>query len=307
MTREKVTIIDGGIGRELERRGAAFKQPEWSALAMMESPGVVKEVHKAFIKSGASVITTNSYALVPFHIGNELFKKQGKSLATIAGQTACAAVNETLPPTRVAGSIPPLFGSYRPDLYRPERVIEIATPLIEGLSLYVDLWLCETQSLIDEPVRIKSLVDQLDLSAKPFWVSFTLDDSHLNREPVLRSGESLVDAIRKMVDAKVDAVLFNCCQPEVISRAIDVTRDQLTHLNAEHIEIGAYANAFPPQSQDAKANETLNEIRPDLTPSSYLSWAQKWVQEGATLIGGCCGIGPEHISVLSEKLVGAYA
>jgi S-methylmethionine-dependent homocysteine/selenocysteine methylase len=303
MTKGKVTIIDGGIGRELERRGVAFKQPEWSALAMMESPGMVKEVHKSFIKSGASVITTNSYALVPFHIGEVLFKKQGQSLATIAGQTACAAVNETRPHTRVAGSIPPLFGSYRPDLYRPERVVEIATPLIEGLSSYVDLWLCETQSLIEEPVRIRSLVDQLAPSRKPFWVAFTLDDSHLNREPALRSGESLVDAVREMVNAKVDAVLFNCCQPEVISQAIKVTLDRLARLDAGHIQIGAYANAFSPQTKDAKANEDLNEIRADLTPSSYLNWAQKWVRDGATLIGGCCGIGPEHIAVLSEKLV----
>nr|WP_321396522.1 homocysteine S-methyltransferase family protein [uncultured Desulfobacter sp.] len=303
MTRDNVTIIDGGIGRELERRGAVFKQPEWSALALMETPDLVKEVHKAFIKSGASVITSNSYALVPFHIGEDLFKKQGKSLAIIAGQTACAAVSETRPHTRVAGSIPPLFGSYRPDLYRPERVAEIATPLIEGLSLYVDLWLCETQSLTDEPIRVKALVDQLDRSAKPFWVAFTQDDSHLNPEPILRSGESLVDAVSKMVNAKVDAILFNCCQPEVISQAIEVTREQLAILNAEHIEIGAYANAFSPQPKDAKANETLNEIRADLTPLSYLNWAQKWVQEGATLIGGCCGIGPEHIHVLSEKFI----
>ncbi|WP_035239915.1 homocysteine S-methyltransferase family protein [Desulfobacter vibrioformis] len=309
MTTGKVTILDGGIGRELERQGAPFKQPEWSALAMIEAPWAVKQIHKAFIASGASVITTNSYALVPFHIGEEQFKKQSRTLAAGAGKTARAAVNETRiktrPRTRVAGSIPPLFGSYRADLYRPERVVEIATPLIEGLCPYIDLWLCETQSLIDEPVRIKSLTDHLDISGKPFWVSFTLDDLHLNREPVLRSGESVADAVKAMVHAKVDAVLFNCCQPEVISQAIKVTRHQLARLGAGDIEIGAYANAFPPQSEDAKANEELNDMRRDLTPLSYLNWARKWVREGATLIGGCCGIGPEHISVLSENLVGA--
>jgi len=305
MTRGKVTIIDGGIGRELERRGAAFKQPQWSALAMMETPWMVKEVHKAFIASGASVITTNSYALVPFHLGEEQFRKQSRNLATIAGQTACTAVNETRPNTRVAGSIPPLFGSYRADLYRPERVVEIATPLIKGLSQYVDLWLCETQSLIDESVRIKSLIDYLDLSIKPFWVAFTLNNLHLNCEPMLRSGESLADAVKEMVNAKVDAVLFNCCQPEVIGQAIKATRSQLAHLGVKNIEIGAYANAFSPQTEDAQANKKLNSIRTDLTPSSYLNWAQEWVQQGATLIGGCCGIGPEHIAVLSKKLVHA--
>jgi len=302
MATGNVTILDGGIGRELERQGAPFKQPEWSALAMMEAPWVVKTVHKAFIASGASVITANSYALVPFHIGEEKFKTQSRALATSAGKTARAAVNETRTPTRVAGSIPPLFGSYRADLYRPERVVEIATPLIEGLSPYIDIWLCETQSLIDEPLRIKSLTDHPDVPDRPFWVSFTLDDLHVNREPVLRSGESVASAVKAMASAKVDAVLFNCCQPEVISQAIRVTRTQLARLGAQNIEIGAYANAFPPQPEDAEANQALNEVRGDLTPLSYLNWSRKWVEEGATLIGGCCGIGPEHISVLSEKL-----
>ncbi|MCW4627989.1 homocysteine S-methyltransferase family protein [Marinomonas rhodophyticola] len=72
------TILDGGMGRELERRGAPFKQPEWSALAMMEAPSIVKAVHQSYINSGSRVITTNSYALVPFHIGEKVFKERGK-------------------------------------------------------------------------------------------------------------------------------------------------------------------------------------------------------------------------------------
>jgi len=302
VTTGKITILDGGMGRELEKRGAPFKQPEWSALAMMVTPEIVKEVHKAFIASGASVITTNSYALVPFHIGEKRFKDQGRALAICAGKMARAAVNETKTCIRVAGSIPPLFGSYRADLYRSERVVEIAPPLIEGLRTHVDLWLCETQSLIDEPIRIKSLIDRLDKQKKPFWVSFTLEDSPLTKEPLLRSGESVVDAVKAMVDANVNAILFNCCQPEVISQSVKTTQHQLASLGAKNIEIGAYANAFPPQPQDATANEGLNELRADLTPSSYLDWARKWIQDGATLIGGCCGIGPEYIAVLSEKL-----
>ena len=302
MTTGKITILDGGMGRELEKRGAPFKQPEWSALAMMVAPEIVKEVHKAFIANGASVITTNSYALVPFHIGEKRFKDQGKALATCSGKMARAAVTETQTCTRVAGSIPPLFGSYRADLYRSKRVVEIASPLVEGLGTHVDLWLCETQSLIDEPIRIKSLIDQLDMQNKPFWVSFTLEDSQLSNEPLLRSGESVVDAVKAMVDANVDAILFNCCQPEVISQSVKTTQHHLASLGAKNIEIGAYANAFPPQPKDATANEGLNELRADLTPSSYLDWARQWIQDGATLIGGCCGIGPEHIAVLSEKL-----
>ncbi len=298
----KITILDGGMGRELKQRNAPFKQPEWSALAIMDAPGIVKEIHGDYIASGASVITTNSYALVPFHIGEKRFTDQGKSLADIAGKTAREAVSKTQASIRVAGSIPPLFGSYRADLYQPEQVVDIATPLIEGLRTHVDLWLCETQSLIDEPIRIKSLIDHLDMQNKPFWVSFTLEDSQANTIPRLRSGESVIDAVKAMVDVKVDAILFNCCQPEVMSRAIKATQGQLTSLGAMDIKIGAYANAFSPQPKDAKANEELNQLRTDLTPSSYLNWARQWVQDGATLIGGCCGIGPRHIAVLSKEL-----
>lgn len=291
------------MGRELERRGAPFRQPEWSALAMIEAPEIVKEVHKDFIKSGAGVITTNSYALVPFHLGEERFHNQGRALAASAGQIACAAVDETDAKVRVAGSIPPLFGSYRADLYQPERVSEIATPLIEGLSPYVDLWLLETQSLIAESVSVKSSIDRLDQEKKPVWVSFSLQDAEPTREPLLRSGESVLEAVKAMSGLGVNAILFNCCQPEVISKAINITRKTLASLNAQEVEIGAYANAFSPQLRDATANEDLNEVRADLTPSSYLKWAQQWRQEGATLIGGCCGIGPEYIAMLSENLL----
>lgn len=297
-----ITILDGGMGRELEHRGAPFRQPEWSALAMMEAPEMVKEVHKDFINSGAQVIMTNSYALVPFHIGEQRFRERGEELAVAAGRAARAAVEETHTSARVAGSIPPLFGSYRADLYLPERVAEIATPLINGLSAYVDLWLCETQSLIDEPKRVKELIDSLDKERKPFWVSFTLEDSEPTSQPLLRSGQPVAEAVTAMAGVGVDAILFNCCQPEVIADALQVTRSELSSINAEKIEIGAYANAFPPQPKDATANEGLDSMRADMTPVSYLDWAQQWQNQGATLIGGCCGIGPAHIAMLAEKL-----
>ena len=303
MSNSRVTILDGGMGRELERRGAPFKQPEWSALALMEAPEIVKEVHKDFIRNGAGVISTNSYALVPFHIGEELFQNRGRALAASAGRIACEAVEETQSNSRIAGSIPPLFGSYRADLYQPRRVAEIATPLLEGLRPYVDLWLCETQSLLAEAISVRLLIDRLDNEKIPVWISFTLEDAEVTREPLLRSGEPVVDAVKAMSALNIEAILFNCCQPEVIGDAIQVTQDTLASLGGYKIQIGAYANAFSPQPKNAMANEGLDEMRVDLTPASYLNWAQQWRQKGATLIGGCCGIGPEHIALLTEKLV----
>ena len=300
MTTHTLTLLDGGMSRELTRIGAPFQQPEWSALAIIEAPEKVTQAHNNFIQSGANIITTNSYALVPFHIGEERFAQSAKSLAATAGQAAKDAVIQNNIGTKIAASLPPMFGSYRPDLYQADQLSRIATPLIEGLAPYADLWLIETQSLIQEALDINTLINQIDDQRKPVWVAFTLEDEKPTEQAVLRSGESVEDAVKAMLEVHITGILFNCCQPEVIEKAIDVTLNILKKQNANHVQVGAYANAFAPQTKDAQANEELSEVREDLTPISYLEWAKKWQQQGATLIGGCCGIGPEHIAQLKQ-------
>ena len=298
MDTKDLWVLDGGMGRELARRGAPFRQPEWSALALMEAPETVREVHQAYAASGARVITTNSYALVPFHIGAERFAAEGERLAALAGQLAREVADEQ-GAVQVAGSLPPLFGSYRADLFDAGRVSELATPLIRALSPHVDLWLAETMSLIAEPLALKAL---LPGDGKPFWVSFTLEDEAPGSEPTLRSGERVADAVTALASAGVDAILFNCCQPEVIEGALKVAGAVLQALGRTDIRLGAYANAFPPQPKEATANDGLDEIRADLGPQDYLGWAERWRAVGANLIGGCCGIGPEHIQALASRL-----
>lgn len=299
MDKQDLWVLDGGMGRELARRGAPFRQPEWSALALMEAPETVREVHQAYATSGARVITTNSYALVPFHIGEARFAAQGEALAALAGQLARGVADEQGGAVKVAGSLPPLFGSYRADLYQAERVSELATPLIRALSPHVDLWLAETMSLIAEPLALKALLPE---DGKPFWVSFTLEDEAPGSEPTLRSGERVADAVAALASAGVDAILFNCCQPEVIEGALKVAVAALQVQGHTDVRLGAYANAFPPQPKEATANDGLDEIRGDLGPLDYLGWAERWRRAGANLIGGCCGIGPEHIEALASRL-----
>lgn len=291
----QITILDGGMGRELARRNAPFKQPEWSALALYEAPPAIRQVHQDFISAGAEVITTNSYAVVPFHIGENRFQADALTLATLAGKLAKQAVENSGKNAKIAGSLPPLFGSYRFDLFQASQVKRVAIPLIEGLSPYIDFWLFETQSHSQEPL---SVIPLLPKDNRPVWVSFTLQDEEPSDIPCLRSGESVAEAVKAVIEQGVQAVLFNCCQPEVIEQAITVAKQTI---GEKAVQLGAYANAFPPQPKDATANDGLDEIRQDLDPSAYLSWAKKWVAQGATIIGGCCGITPEHIQVLARN------
>ena len=292
-----IHILDGGMGRELEKVGAPFKQPEWSALALMQAPELVREVHTHFLNAGATVITTNAYALVPFHIGETAFNEQAFSLAESAAKLAREAVTfqqHKSDKLSVAGCVPPAFGSYRPDLFDAGRVAEILTPLIKAQAPFVDVWLIETACSIEEAKAVVSLIKRL--SSLPIWLSFSLQNRASSNEPVtLRSGE-LLEEITPLLN-HVDSVLFNCSQPEEMESALAITRQ----LN-EKIATGAYANSFSERKRQHEANAILSELRGDITPQRYADYAQSWIAAGASIIGGCCGIGPEHIKAISDSV-----
>lgn len=297
-----ITILDGGMGRELKRSGAPFRQPEWSALALIEAPETVEAVHRAYCAAGARVITTNSYALVPFHIGQERFGRDGLELAARAGQVARTAADD-FTGVRVAGSLPPVCGSYRPDLFDPAAAAPLLAVLIEGLAPHVDLWLAETLSALDEA---RAVIARLGDDPRPLWLSFTLADGPGDRAAPgqLRSGEDIEQAVHLAAEAGVQALLFNCSQPEVMQGALQRARAEADRLGAA-LQLGVYANAFPPQSDDAAANDTLMPLRADLDPAGYLGWVEQWIETGAGIVGGCCGIGPEHIAAIAAQVKAA--
>jgi S-methylmethionine-dependent homocysteine/selenocysteine methylase len=286
-----ITILDGGMGRELQRLGAPFRQPEWSALALMEGPEFVVQAHDSFAQAGAQVISTNSYAVVPFHIGEALFVERGAELAGKAGKLARDVANRH--GLSVAASLPPVLGSYRPDLFEVEAARTILSVLIAGLSPFADLWLAETLSTLGEAELVGEM---LVGDRRPLWLSFTLKDEG---SAMLRSGEAIEEAV--MVARKLDAkaLLFNCSAPEVMEEAVQRAK---AARGSETMEIGVYANGFTHSEQEVEANAGLRQIRDDLDPPHYLQWAKKWIAAGATMVGGCCGIGPEHIRALAEGL-----
>ena len=135
------------------------------------------------------------------------------------------------------------------------------TPLVQGLAPHVDLWLAETQSSI---VEARAIHAGLPKDGKPFWLSFTLKDEDTDDVPRLRSGEPVAQAAEAAAQLGVQVLLFNCSQPEVIGDAVDVAQSVISRLGQD-IAIGAYANAFPPQPKEAKANDGLDELRADGT------------------------------------------
>jgi S-methylmethionine-dependent homocysteine/selenocysteine methylase len=284
-----IAILDGGMGRELQRLGAPFKQPEWSALALMEAPDFVTKAHEGFAQAGAKVISTNSYAVVPFHLGETRFQERGAELARVAGKIARDVADRH--GLIVAGSLPPVLGSYRPDLFEGEAARAILSVLIEGLTPFVDIWLAETLSALCEAELVG---DMLTNDARPLWLSFTLNDEG---SAMLRSGETIEDAVSLARQLSAKAIMFNCSAPEVMEDAVKRAKAEL---GSDTMDIGVYANGFAHSETHVDANAGLRQIRDDLDPLHYLGWAKAWVAAGATMVGGCCGIGPDHIRALAQ-------
>lgn len=290
------TILDGGMGRELLRIGAPFRQPEWSALALTEGPDRVVEAHRNFIDAGATVITSNSYAVVPFHIGAERFAAEGQSLADTAGRLAREAASGASHDVRVAGSLPPLFGSYEPDLFDAAAAPDIIDPLVDGLRHHVDLWLAETLGSITEAYEVRRGLDRAG-DTKRLWISYTLHRSETGK---IMSGESVADATAAALDLGATAVLFNCSPAEMITEAVRIAVAGAGTAAA----VGGYANRFVAHHNDevSAANDGLSRFRDDLDPDTYCVMAGQWIDDGATIVGGCCGIEPAHIAALAASV-----
>ncbi|CZF81762.1 homocysteine methyltransferase [Grimontia sp. AD028] len=285
-------LLDGGMGRELQRIGAPFSQPLWSAQALIEAPDCVYQAHQNFIDAGCDVITVNSYACVPFHLGEQRYQEQGFELAESAAQIARRAADDSEKNVKVAGCIPPVLGSYRPDLFSAEKARTIIQTLVDAQAGYSDVWIAETISLIEE---FETIFDVLKTTNQPAYFAFSLMDTEID-QPRLRSGESVADAIRVVCERGVDGVLFNCSQPEVMLDAIAVAKNIIEE-SGKDISLGAYANGFTAIHSDHEANDSLTKVR-DLSADEYAAFVRAWLDAGSNIVGGCCAIFPEHIAYL---------
>ena len=231
--------------------------------------------------------------MVPFHIGEERFTQRGAELIRLSGQLAQQVKQASDQKVLVAAGIPPVFGSYKPEEFVHDDAVAMLEIFKENLLPYTDIVLAETQSSIAEVTAIQSVFGDCD---QPLWISVTLEDEPLSSiESRLRSGELLSDVLGKIDFECVDAVLFNCSQPEVMAEAIKLA----VELMPSGKDIGVYANGFRPITNNIEANDGYSTLREDLTPKDYLEFAQHWKLLGATMVGGCCGIGPDHIALLS--------
>ena len=294
----QTALLDGGMGRELRSRGVKILDTIWSANGLLVAPEIVRQIHIDYITAGANIITTNTYGVIRANLAKEGIESRFAELNTLACTLALEARETAGRSVLIAGSLPPLGGSYRPDLVGELKEITPAyQEQTELLAPHVDLLLCETMSSAAEA---KAAAQAACQTGKPVWVAWTL---HEDRSGRLRSSETITEAAAALHDLPVSGYLANCCAPESITRAIP----ELVETGAEYT--GGYANTFKPVPEDweldgHKQTDGSLELRSDLDPDSYAEYVAGWLNAGATVIGGCCGTRPAHIARLREMLDG---
>ena len=288
----EIILLDGGMGQELVARSGDAPTPLWATRVMMDHPGMVRDIHAAYFAAGASVATTNTYAIHHDRLERVDLDPMFHALhlrALVEAHEARAAHGRGM----IAGSMGPLVASYRPEVTEP---VAVAAPkyaeIAAILGPHVDVILCETMASIEQAM---GAAQGAQAAGRPVWVSVSVDDNDGGR---LRSGEAVGDLAQVLARYPVAAVLANCSVPEAMAAA-------LAGLAPLRLPFGAYANGFTHISgnflKDASTVADLTH-RHDLTPEKYADFAMDWVAMGATIVGGCCDVGPDHIRHLADRL-----
>jgi len=286
----RITILDGAMGTELRARGAVvpdYRSSAWSAMALLHDPATVRQVHADYIAAGADVITANNYAVVPKLLARAGMEDRLEELTGTACQLALEArAASGRPEVRVAGSLPPLDTTYDADLVGSDQQLHATYLRIARLlAPHVDFVIAETLTTVREAVAAARAAAECGLR---IWVSWNL---RLDA-PLIRGGESLEQGIAALQSLPVEGYMVNCVPTGLVPPALGLMR-----LCTDR-PLGAYANSCEKAADQAALDK---HAAPILSPQEYVAASERWVEAGATWIGGCCDTSPAYIAALARR------
>jgi S-methylmethionine-dependent homocysteine/selenocysteine methylase/SAM-dependent methyltransferase len=286
---EQCVVLDGGVATELQRNEATIDQELWGTWALYRAPKAVFDVHAAYVATGCNVISTDTWSILSasereFQSGASAHwmdvARLGVRLARRAideggrsGECAVAfTISEEINSPRRRGTI---------DLLR--RVFDEEPP---------DLVLLETLTLIREPETFET-VEQLLAMGFPLWLSFRrcrhgvcgVFGQHWGPP----EGDLFGRAAKQFEDMGVEALMINCLPVDHVPGMLSWLRDFTT------MPLGVYPNLGHLAGRRWRFDDTVDA-------AAYARLALEWREEGAQLIGGCCGVTPDHIAALVQAV-----
>ena len=277
-------ILDGATGTELERRGADTSTPIWSAMALLDAPEIVEQVHRDYLDAGAEVIITNTFRTHRCNLEKLGMGDEAARLTTLAVSIAQKAMRASGRQAWVAGSMAPLEDSY--STAKPssrQEYLRAHTEMARNLAAAsVDLLLIETMKDIAEA---EAAAEAASATGLPFGVSFICKP-----DGNLLSGEMIADAVKTVEPHGPAFFGINCTPAPTLHVALKELRA------VTRLPIAVYAN-----SGHTDDYQTWGETEAT-QPAAYCQFAELWIKLGAHLVGGCCGTRPEHIQAIAHAV-----
>lgn len=293
-------ILDGGLATELEAQGYKLNSKLWSAELLLNQPQAIINAHRAYYEAGANCAITASYqATLAGFMSLGLNAEQAQDLILSSVRLAIAARSEYLAqhpdnnrPLLVAASVGPYGaplgdGSEYTGNYgvSDASLVELHQQRLQWLDQSgADVLACETIPSLQEAKVLHSLLAQCQT---PAWVTFSCQDGqHLN------DGSPIADCARLFAQhPTVKAIGVNCSSPQYINELISCIRQA-----APQLAIVVYPNSG--EHYEASTNSWHGTASPQECGEAAASWQQS----GASIIGGCCRMGPEHIRQIQQHL-----
>lgn len=292
--RQRVLLLDGAMGTELDRRGVSTALPLWSARALIERPEVVRQIHLDYLLAGADIVTTNTFRTTRRTMRTAgVAEDRAAPLTALAVQLAQEARDAAgRPESLIAGSLAPLEDCYSPWL-TPPAAIATAEHREQAAWLAtagVDLLMVETMPTSAEAEAALTAALATGLPVTVGFVCEVEPRSPTERAVRLLSGEPLTEAVDRLQPYAPAAFLVNCAAPAVITRGLKALAA------ATDRPIGGYANLGTVDPVSGWHSDD------SVTADDYAVPAQAWIDAGARIIGGCCGTTIRHTAGLRRLL-----
>ena len=294
----EVIILDGATGTEIERLGVTLRDDVWCAMATATHPDVVRTVHENYIRAGAEIVTTNTYASCRQYLDNGGLGHKSDDLCGRSTELAIEAREAAgYADVFVAGSIAAI-GAWA-DMDEAQMRGDFARQAEVFAKSGADLVLLEMLGA-DSPTTIAA-IEESAKAGLPVWVAISCmdeDDSpgvffgvrQSRAGPGNRYGAGTFGESAAEIKQAGGDVFF------VFHSHTNIAREALRQLR-ECVEgpVGIYPHCGDWGPPDWRF---VNSI----TPEEFLEEAQGWVSDGAQVIGGCCGIGLDHMKLLKDTL-----
>lgn len=289
-----VVILDGGTGTELERRGVAMDPNAWCGRTSLDHLGVLEAIHRDYIAAGADIITANTYAssrlmLAPAGLADRFEEVNRAAIGAALRARQASGRADVLVAGSLSHMIPMIDGSATPNSSRMPSRADMARAFGELALLQraagCDLILLE---MMYDPERMEAAFQAAIATGLPVWAGFSARRGADGRVLSFTQDRDIPfeEIVQVLADVEVAAAGMMHTPADMIGDAMAILREAFD----------GPLTAYPDSGYFKMPNWQFEAI---IEPDDFRQFATAWIAAGVQVVGGCCGLSPEHIAAIA--------